>query len=77
MENVNFESIYSLLVEKFYFLRENYIKDELEDLIQEQLEDIKYELDEDKSIETAIIEAFTNRFFGRMVDQAYQRWINE
>ena len=58
-KNYDFESVYSLLVEKFYFLREGFIKDELEDIID-------YEVEPDELDDTTLIETFRNRIFGWM-----------
>ena len=69
--NYDFDAIYAYLVEKFYFLRESYIKSELEDTIQFEFEDDD-ELDED-----TIIETFSDRIFGYMSDGNYECWVRE
>lgn len=67
-KNYDFESVYALLVEKFYFLREDYIKAELEDIIDfaEDLEDLE---DDD------LITIFKNRIFEWMRDGEYEDWV--
>ena len=67
----DFDTIYSLLVEKFYFLRESYIKGELEDVIKELDEDGE-ELDE-----ATIIETFSDRIFGYMSGGNFECWVRE
>lgn len=58
-KNYDFKSVYSLLVEKFYFLREGFIMDELEDIID-------YEVEPDELNDTTIIQTFRNCIFGWM-----------
>ena len=67
-KNYNFESVYALLVEKFYFLREDYIKAELEDII-DFAEDLEGLEDDD------LIAIFKNRIFGWMRDGEYEDWV--
>ena len=64
-KNYDFESVYSLLVEKFYFLRESFIKDELQDIID-------YEEEPDELDDTTLIETFRNRIFGWMQDGYFE-----
>lgn len=68
-KNYDFESVYSLLVQKFYFLREDFIKAELEDIIE-------FEEEPDELDDITLIETFCNRIFGWMRDGEFEDWVD-